>query len=204
LILDGLKKRLYDENCKKGGKWIDEISSVIWELRTQPSKATGSSPFFLVYGSKTVLPADVMWKSPRPEMFEEGKADTARHLKLDSATEIRCNVLLQSARYVQGVRRYHDQNVQRCPFDVGDMFFNESRMTPGYTSLTRDGRGLSSCIRLQNLGRIAYRTPMARRFLIPRISSTCAVFILSQPRHLLSASGDLYFQYNSVLQVYDR
>jgi transposase InsO family protein len=27
LILDGLKKRLYDENNKKGGKWIDEISS---------------------------------------------------------------------------------------------------------------------------------------------------------------------------------
>jgi transposase InsO family protein len=41
LILDGLKKRLYDENSKKGGKWIDEISSVVWGLRTQPSKATG-------------------------------------------------------------------------------------------------------------------------------------------------------------------
>jgi hypothetical protein len=41
LILDGLKKRLYDENSKKGSKWIDEISSVVWGLRTQPSKATG-------------------------------------------------------------------------------------------------------------------------------------------------------------------
>jgi hypothetical protein len=29
LILDGLKKRLYDENSKKDGKWIDEISSVV-------------------------------------------------------------------------------------------------------------------------------------------------------------------------------
>jgi hypothetical protein len=29
LILDGLKKRLYDENNKKDGKWINEISSVI-------------------------------------------------------------------------------------------------------------------------------------------------------------------------------
>jgi hypothetical protein len=34
LILDGLKKRLYDENSKKGGKWTVEISSVIWGLRT--------------------------------------------------------------------------------------------------------------------------------------------------------------------------
>jgi hypothetical protein len=52
LILDGLKKRLYDKNRKKGDKWIDEISSVVWGLRTQPSKATGQSPFFLVYGSE--------------------------------------------------------------------------------------------------------------------------------------------------------
>jgi hypothetical protein len=37
MILDGLKKRLYDENNKKGGKWINEISSVVWGLRTQPS-----------------------------------------------------------------------------------------------------------------------------------------------------------------------
>jgi hypothetical protein len=88
LILDGLKKRLYDENSKNGGKWINEIASVVWGLRTQLSKATGQSHFFLVYGSKAILPADVMWKSPRLEMFEEGEADTARQLELDSTEEI--------------------------------------------------------------------------------------------------------------------
>jgi hypothetical protein len=41
LILHGLKKILYDEYSKKVGKWINEISSVVWGLRTQPSKATG-------------------------------------------------------------------------------------------------------------------------------------------------------------------
>jgi hypothetical protein len=39
LILDGLKKRLYDETSKKGGRWIDEIPLVVWGLHTQPSKA---------------------------------------------------------------------------------------------------------------------------------------------------------------------
>jgi hypothetical protein len=58
-------------------------------------------------------------------------------------------------------------------------FFDESRMTPGYTSLTRDGKGLLSCTRLQDLGRIAYGTLMARRFLIPGISSIYVVFILN-------------------------
>jgi hypothetical protein len=92
-----------------------------WGLRTQPSKARGQSPFFLVYESEAILPADVMWKSPWLEIFEEGKADTARHLKLDSAEEIRCNASLQSARYLQRVRRYHDRNVQWWSFNVGDM-----------------------------------------------------------------------------------
>jgi hypothetical protein len=54
-------------------------------------------------------------------MFEEGEADTARHLEFNSAEEIRCNVLFQSARYLQGVRHYHDKNVQRCSFNIGDM-----------------------------------------------------------------------------------
>jgi hypothetical protein len=62
-----------------------------------------------------------MWKSPQLEMFEEGEADTARQLELDSTEEIRCTALLQSARYLQGVRRYHDRNMQRRSFNVGDM-----------------------------------------------------------------------------------
>jgi hypothetical protein len=45
-------------------------------------------------------------------MYEEGKADSAKLLKLDSTEEIRCKVLLQSARYLKGVRCYHDWNVQ--------------------------------------------------------------------------------------------
>jgi hypothetical protein len=76
-----------------------------------------------------------MWKSPRLEIFEEGEADTARHLELDSANEIRCNVLLQSARYLQGVRRYHDQNVQRCSFDVGDMVLRQIQDDAGLHKL---------------------------------------------------------------------
>ena len=39
IILDGLKKRVYDANTKKGGKWIQELPHVIWGLLTQPSKA---------------------------------------------------------------------------------------------------------------------------------------------------------------------
>ena len=78
LVLDGLKKRLYDANTKKGGKWIQELPHVVWGMRTQPSKATGQSLFFLTYGSEAILPADIMWRSPRVEAYQEGEADEAR------------------------------------------------------------------------------------------------------------------------------
>jgi hypothetical protein len=94
LILNGLKKRLYNENNKKGDKWIHELSSVVWAHCIQPSKAMGQSPFFLVYVSQAILPTDIMWKSPRLEMYEEGEADQARYLELDSPEEVRCNTLL--------------------------------------------------------------------------------------------------------------
>jgi hypothetical protein len=62
-----------------------------------------------------------MWKSPRLEMFEEGEADTARHLELDSAEEIWCNVLFHSVRYLQGVCRYHNRNIQWRTSNIRDM-----------------------------------------------------------------------------------
>ena len=121
LVLDGLKKRLYDVNTKKCGKWIQELPHVVWGLRMQPSKATGQSPFFLTYGSEAILPADIMWKSPIVEAYQEGEADEARQLELDLVEEARINALTQSARYLQGVRRYHDRNVQQRSFNVGDL-----------------------------------------------------------------------------------
>jgi hypothetical protein len=94
MILDGLKKRLYDENSKKGGKWIIELPHVVWGLWIQPSKATRHTLFFLVYGLEAILPTDIMCKSPRVKMYDEGEAYKARPLELDSVEEARCNGLV--------------------------------------------------------------------------------------------------------------
>ena len=62
-----------------------------------------------------------MWGSPRVEAYQEGEADEARQLELDSVEEARVNALTQSARYLQGVRCYHDRNVQRRSCNIGDL-----------------------------------------------------------------------------------
>jgi transposase InsO family protein len=46
LILQDLKPRIFDRLNKSGRKWLQELPSVIWSLRTTPSKATGFMPFF--------------------------------------------------------------------------------------------------------------------------------------------------------------
>jgi hypothetical protein len=60
MVLDALKKRLHDDANSEGGKWIKELPNALWGLCTPPSKPTGQSPYFLVYGSEAILPTDVM------------------------------------------------------------------------------------------------------------------------------------------------
>jgi hypothetical protein len=58
MVLDALKKRLHDAANTKGGKWIKELPNALLGLRTQPTKPTGQSPYFLVYGSEAVSVLD--------------------------------------------------------------------------------------------------------------------------------------------------
>jgi transposase InsO family protein len=37
MILEALRKKVFDKNEKLAGKWIKELSYVVWSLRTQPS-----------------------------------------------------------------------------------------------------------------------------------------------------------------------
>ena len=65
MILQGLKSRILHKLNKFGRRWLTELPSVIWSLRTTPSRATGFSSFFLVYGAEAILPTDLEYGSPR-------------------------------------------------------------------------------------------------------------------------------------------
>jgi hypothetical protein len=121
MVLDALKKRLHDAANTKGGKWIKELPNALWGLRTQPTKPTGQSPYFLVYGSEAILPADVMWDSPAVEQYDEGISEDNRRVDIDGLEEARCAALVQSARYLEGIWCYHDRNVKEHFFNVGDL-----------------------------------------------------------------------------------
>jgi hypothetical protein len=79
MILQSLKPWIFDRLNKSGQKWLQELPAVVWSLRTTLSRATGFTPFFLVYGAEAVLPTDLEYGSPRVGGYDEGtNRDPAR------------------------------------------------------------------------------------------------------------------------------
>jgi hypothetical protein len=103
MVLQGLKPRFFYKLNKHGKKWAAELPSVLWSLRTMPSRATGFTPFFLVYESKAMLPTDIEYGSPRMKAYNEKNNDTTREDALDQLEEARDVALLHSARYQQSL-----------------------------------------------------------------------------------------------------
>nr|CAB3492390.1 unnamed protein product [Digitaria exilis] len=136
MLLDGLKARMERTLKKAEGRWMKELYPVVWGLRSQPSKAAGQSPFFLVYGSEAVLPIDVMHGAPRVEEFQEAMADEQRTIEVDTAEEARLAALLHNAAYLQGIRRFHDKNVKTRSFQIGNLVLRRIQNTDGHSKLT--------------------------------------------------------------------
>lgn len=73
-----------------------------------------------MYESKAVLPANLIWMSPRIEQYEEGEAEETRRLEIDTLEEVRDSAIIQNARYQQGLRRYYDKSKNPRSLKPGD------------------------------------------------------------------------------------
>jgi hypothetical protein len=104
MILQGLKPRIFDRLNKSGRKWLQELPSVVWSLRTTPSRATGFTPFFLVYGAEAILPTDLEYGSPRIKSYDAGANQRACEDSLDQLDEARTVALMHSTIYQQALR----------------------------------------------------------------------------------------------------
>ena len=71
MVLQGLKSRIFNRLNKFSRRWVAELPMVLWNLRTTPSWATGYTPFFMVYGSKAILPTDLDYGAPRVRVYDE-------------------------------------------------------------------------------------------------------------------------------------
>jgi transposase InsO family protein len=136
MILQGLKPRIYNDLNKFSKRWMKELPLVVWSLRTTPSRATGFSPFFLVYGAEAVLPTDLKHGSPRTRAYDDRSNQTSREDSLDQLEEARDVALLHSARYQQSLRRNHARSVRPRGFQVGDLVLRLRQDARGRHKLT--------------------------------------------------------------------
>jgi hypothetical protein len=126
MILEALRKKVFDKNEKFAGKWIRELPYVVWSLRTRPSQALhGNTPFFMVYGLEAVLPFDLRFRAPRLVFENIAEADATRLENIDVLEEERLNTVIHSARYQQTLRRYHDKTIRHRSFIVGDLVLRQ-------------------------------------------------------------------------------
>ena len=121
MILDALRKRLYQKEEKHQGRWLIELPTVVWGLRTQASHSTGVSRYFLVYGSDAILPADIAFRAPRVEHYNEEQAVAIRTEDVNRAKEERLVTCICIAKYLEALRRYYNRNIKSRSFAISDL-----------------------------------------------------------------------------------
>jgi hypothetical protein len=71
----------------------------LWALSTTLSRATGHTPFSLIYGSEAMLPTDVEHKSFRVQHFNEERSDNSRVDDLTKLEVLHEAAVIQSAKH---------------------------------------------------------------------------------------------------------
>jgi hypothetical protein len=136
MILQGLKPRIYNDVNKFGKRWIKELPSVVWSLRTTLSRATSFSPFFLVYGAEAILPTDLEYGSPRTKAYDDQGNQTSREDSLDQLEEARDVALPSDAATPEGF------GPETSEWET--WYFGCDKTPEGTTSLPLPGKGRSS------------------------------------------------------------
>ena len=99
------------------------------------------SPYFLVYGSEAILPADVAFRAPRVENYDEEHATAVRTKDVDRAKEERLITCVRTTKYLEGLRRYYNRNIKGRSFTVGDLILRRKQKTKGMHKLSSPWEG---------------------------------------------------------------
>jgi hypothetical protein len=99
-----------------------------------------------------------MWDSPAVEQYDKGISEDSRRVDIDGLEEARCATLVQSARYLEGIRCYHDRNVKERSFNVGDLVLRCIQNTEGLHKLSSPWEGPFTVARVTGPGSYRLQT----------------------------------------------
>ena len=95
VIVSGIKKRFDDEK----GKWVEELSHVLWTYQTTSHRSTRVTPFSMTYGVEVVIPLKTRFPTLRTSSFISSNNDELLGKSLDLIEERRESVMVQLAYY---------------------------------------------------------------------------------------------------------
>jgi hypothetical protein len=120
LIFSGIKKCLFDQ---KKGKWVDELPKVIWSHNTTVSRATGFTPFHLLFGTEAMTPEEIKNESIRvlkaKEVDHKIEKDMIELTILEAAENIE--------KYQKETKAWKDKKVVRKDIKTGDLVLKRKK-----------------------------------------------------------------------------
>ena len=93
--MNGLKKRLDDAK----GKWVEELSHILWTYWTTPYRSIGEKPFSITYGAEAVIPLETRFLTLRTSSFMPSNNDRLLGKSLNLVEERKENAMVQLAYY---------------------------------------------------------------------------------------------------------
>lgn len=101
VIVSGIKKRLDEVK----GKWVDELSHVLWAYRTTARRSIGETPFSLTYGTKAIISLETGFLTLKTNWFNMEENHHLLSASLDLVDERREVAMVKRAHYQQKLRQ---------------------------------------------------------------------------------------------------
>ena len=119
-----------------------------------PNRATGQTPFSLVYGAKAVIATELIYGSPRVLAYDEVARDQHRHDDTVVLEENRLRTATRAARYQQALHRYHSRRVRARCFEEGDLVLRRVQSAKGTHKLSPKWEGPYWVVRVTRPGAV--------------------------------------------------
>jgi transposase InsO family protein len=141
IVLQGIKTRVYDKLMSHDKKWVEELPSVLWAVRTTPITSNKETPFFLVYGSEAMLPTELQHQSTRVQKYSGEDQEEQQNDDVNLLEEPQERVAVRATSYQQALCRYHEKRIRARILSIGDYVLRRVQSQAGRNKLSPKWEG---------------------------------------------------------------
>lgn len=114
-VFSAISKTLF--NLRKG-KWAEELPRVVWSHNTTTTRATGYTPFKLMYGEEAMMPEEIKHQSLRAISSNTPEDEACCK---EGIEQERLQALENILKYQDQTKTWRDKNVTRRLIEDGDL-----------------------------------------------------------------------------------